>query len=142
MTGAAPPTRLDVAQQFVMHIGRREIDQVVELLAPSVTYRVLGHHALAGTFSGREEVSKHLVHLDDRASGTFDTIKYEDWMVGQDHVVGLAVISMGAAGRLFTGRAVFLFKFDGADRIVAIAVFFEDEDSAARFFGRQGEEEP
>jgi hypothetical protein len=74
--------------------------------------------------------------------GTMDTIKYEDWLVGQDHVAGLALVSMTAAGRLFTGRAVYLFKFDSAVRIAAMAVFFEDDESAVRFFGSQGEEEP
>ncbi|MFZ0170929.1 MAG: hypothetical protein WAL04_04525 [Acidimicrobiales bacterium] len=138
MTASAHPTRLEAAQRFLMRIGRAEIDQAVELLSPSVTYRVLGNHALAGTFSGAEEVRKHLINLDDRTLGTFNATKWEDWLVGEDHVAALANISMLAEGQLMTMRHLFLIKFDVADMIVGITVFAEDQSAALRFFGPAG----
>jgi ketosteroid isomerase-like protein len=135
MTGLTGSTRRQTAQRFVMQIGRRDIDQAIELLSPGVRYHVLGNHALAGTFSGPEEVRKHLISLDDRTLGTFEAIKWEDWLVGEDHVAALATIRMSAGGKLFTGRHLFLAEFDVADMIVGITIFFEDEASALRFFG-------
>jgi hypothetical protein len=38
-------------------------------------------------------------------------------------------------GRRFSGRDLFLVRFDEADKIDAITVFAEDEASALRFFG-------
>jgi len=135
MTESEHPTRLELAQRFVMHIGRRDLDDAIELLSARVRYRVRGTHALAGEFSGPEAVRTHLVNLSDRTLGTFETTKWEDWLVGEDHVAALAVIQMSADGRLYSGRHLFLVKFDVADMIVGITVFFEDESSAFRFFG-------
>ena len=89
MTEATHPTRLAIAQQFLMHIGHRDFDQCIELLSPRATMRVPGRHALAGVFSGREEILKVHNRFAELTIGTFDTIKWEDWMVGEQHVAGL-----------------------------------------------------
>ncbi|HXY42825.1 MAG TPA: hypothetical protein VEH29_01440 [Acidimicrobiales bacterium] len=141
MTGAASPTRVGTAQSFLMLIGSGEIDQASLLLAAGVSYHVPGHHALAGTFSGPEAVREHLNKLNARTWGSLNAIKWDDWLVGEDHVAALADISMRSGGQLFTGRILFLVKFDRAGDIVAITVFFEDEASAMRFFGPPAEPE-
>jgi ketosteroid isomerase-like protein len=135
MTGSSTATRLGTAQQFVMLVGGREFDEAIKLLSPQVSYRVEGNHALSGTFTGRETVKEHLVTLDRRSLGTLETVKWEDWLVGEDHVAAIATVSMSAHGRLYVGRILSLVGFDMADRIVAFTIFFEDEDSALRFFG-------
>jgi ketosteroid isomerase-like protein len=141
MTGSTHRTRLEATQQFLTHIERREVEQAIELLSPGVSYHVLGNHAFSGTFSGREEVRKHLIKIDERTMGTVDTVKWDDWLVGEDHVAALANITMTAAGRRFTGRLLFLAKFDVADLMVGVTVIFEDEASALRFFGPLAEAE-
>jgi ketosteroid isomerase-like protein len=141
MTGSTHRTRLETMQQFLSDIERREVEKAVELLSPGVSYHVLGSHALSGTFSGREEVGKHLIDLDKQTLGTVDAVKWDDWLVGEDHVAALADITMTAGGRRFTGRLLFLAKFDVADLMVGVTVLFQDEDSALRFFGPPAEAE-
>lgn len=135
MPTSAHTTRLGAAQQFVMHIGHRDSEQAMELLSPQVTYRVQGHHALAGVFSGREEVTRHLMLLLERTRGTLDALKWEDWLLGEDHVAALADIRAQADGQVYTGRYLFLVRFDIDDKIADVIVFIEDERAAERFFG-------
>ncbi len=135
MTASAHPSRLEIARQFLMHIGRRDIDDAIALLSPRVSYDVPGDHALAGKFSGPAEVRKHLLDLDDRAWGTFDATKWEDWLVGEQHVAALAKISMSSEGKLARERLLYLIEFDVADMIVGVKVFFDDESAPLRFFG-------
>src|ERR1700728_259386 len=104
LTESANSTRLEIAQQFLTHLGHRDHARAIELVSPQVTYRVLGHHSLAGTFSGPDEVTNHLVNLVERTMGTFDAFKWEDWMVGEHHVAAIADIHMRADARAFAGR--------------------------------------
>jgi ketosteroid isomerase-like protein len=135
MSTSAHPSRLEAAQHFVMHIGHRDAQQAMELLSPHVVYRVQGQHPLAGVFSGREEVTTHLLRLYERTAGTFDTLKWEDWMIGEEHVAALASIRIQVASRMYTGRHLFLVSFDIDDKISEVIVFFEDERAAERIFG-------
>lgn len=135
MTEATHLTRLDRTQQFVTHIGRRDVEEAVDLLSAKVVYHVPGSHALSGTFAGPDAVRAHLLKLDDRARGTFEATKWEDWLVGEHHVAALADFTMSADGRLAASRVLYLFKFDIADLIVGISVFFDEESFALRFFG-------
>jgi len=132
MTEAAFPQRLATAEQFVMHIGHRDFDRSIELLSPNVKYRVPGNHALAGVFSGREEVTGHLIDLVDRTAGSFDALKWEDWMLGENHVAALADIHIQSAGQRYEGRVLFLVRFDIDDKIVEIVVYLEDERGLER----------
>jgi len=135
MPNSAHRTRLEAAQQFVMHIGHRDSERAMELLSPNVVYRVQGQHALAGVFSGREEVTRHLAKLQELTRGTLDSLKWEDWLLGADHVAALTDIRVQSGGRLYTGRHVYLVSFDPDDRIAEVVVFFEDERAVERFFG-------
>jgi ketosteroid isomerase-like protein len=136
MADGTRPTRMAIAQEFLMHVGRPPVDRDMELLAPHVTYRVPGNHALAGVFSGREAIVGHLGALFDRTGGSLDTVKWEDWMVGEQHVAALADVHIQVQGKRYKSRHVFLVAFDSDDKIVEIVVFFEDEHSAERFIGR------
>jgi ketosteroid isomerase-like protein len=135
MPDSARPTRLEAAQQFVMHIGHRDSERAMELLSPRVVYRVQGQHQLAGTFSGREAVTTHLMRLLERTKGTFEALKWEDWLLGENHVAALANIRVEADGRLYTGRHLYLVSFDIDDKIAEVVVFFEDQRAVERFFG-------
>jgi ketosteroid isomerase-like protein len=129
------PTRISIAQQFLVHIGHREFDRGVELLSPNATYRVPGSHALAGTFSGGEEITRHLVSLFERTGGTYDAFKWEDWMLGEQHVAALANVHINTKGQIYKARHLYLMRFDVHDKIEDITVFFEDQRSAERFLG-------
>ena len=129
------PKRMTIAQQFLAHIGHRDLDQGIELLSPDATYRVPGNHALAGTFSGHDEIVRHLMRLIERTGGTFDAFKWEDWMLGEYHVAALANVHLNTKGQMYKGRHIFLVGFDTHDKIEEITVFFEDQRSAERFLG-------
>jgi len=135
MTEAAPPTRLEIAQRFLLHLGHRGAEESMELLSPDVSYRVPGRHALSGTFAGREKVKQHLRDLDEAARGTFEATKWEDWLVGEHYVAAVASFTANAGGRLLATRVLYLVRFDVAGLIAGIEVYFGDESSPSRFFG-------
>jgi ketosteroid isomerase-like protein len=135
MPEAAPPTRMAIAQHFLVLIGHRDVDRGAELLSPHATYRVPGSHALAGTFSGREEIMGHLISLFDRTGGTYDAFKWEDWLLGEHHVAALANVHLNTKGQIYKARHLFLVRFDMHDKIEEITVFFEDQRAAERFLG-------
>ena len=128
-------TRLAIARQFLAHIGHRDVDQGIELLSADATSRVPGSRALAGTFSGRDEVMRHLTDLYERTGGTFDAYKWEDWMVGEHHVAALADVHFDAKGQMYEGRHLLLVRFDLDDKIEEITVFFGDQRSIERLLG-------
>jgi ketosteroid isomerase-like protein len=130
------PSRLAIAQQFVIHIWHLDSGPAVALLSPAVTYRVSGDHALAGTFSGPEEVTGHLCNLVQLTTGTLDAVKWDDWMVGEYHIAAWADIHAQKEGRQFSGRGLFLLRFDRDDKIDEVIVLFEDPPSVERFFGK------
>jgi hypothetical protein len=127
---------LECAEQIMLHIGNHQVGLATELLAPTVTYRVAGNHALAGTFSGPGEVARHLSHLFEFTHGTFDVFKWEDWLVGENHVAAVVDVHMEAERRAFVGKHIFVFQFNSEGLVKSITVFFEDEGSARRFFGQ------
>jgi ketosteroid isomerase-like protein len=135
MADEAPPTRMARAQQFLMYIGRRQVDPGIALLAPDATYRVPGNHALGGVFTGRQEIARHLTALFERTGGTFDTYKWDDWMLGEHHVAALADVHVQTRGHMYRSRHLFLVRFDVDDQIAEITVFFEDLAALAQLIG-------
>jgi ketosteroid isomerase-like protein len=128
--------RLSAAQQFLMHTGRGDFEEAVNLLSEDVSYRAQGNNALAGLFTGRDAVIRHLGDLVERTRGTFEAFKWDDWLVGERHVVGLSSIHAQAAGRMYKGRTVTVLRFNVADEIEGITIFFEDQSAIDRFIGR------
>ena len=68
------------------------------LLSDNVTYKVHGHRELARGITGRDAVAKHLVELVERSGGGYESLKWVDWMVGNDHVAAIAQILVQATG--------------------------------------------
>lgn len=117
-----------------MHIGHRDHDQAMALLSSEVKYRVAGDHDPPWRYFGSEDVAAHLCELSERTGGTFEAIKWEDWLVGDFHVAAWADIQAQQPGRRFAGRVMFLLRFDLDDKIDEIIVLPEDPSEAARFF--------
>jgi hypothetical protein len=137
MTDTAPPSRLQVAQRLAAHLGHRDFDRFSGLLSHEVTYRVAGNHAFAGTFHGPDEVVAHVRHIVDQTNNTYDAFKWEDWLVGDQHVAALVRIRVQEHGSLYVGRLVLLFGFNPANEVTEISVYFEDAGGADRFFFTQ-----
>ena len=136
MTADPPPSRLQIAQRLATHLGRRDFDQFIHLLSHEVEYRVGGNHMLAGTFRGPDEVTAHVRDLVDRTDNTYDAFKWEDWLVGDQHVAALVRVHGEGHGAIFAARLVVLLGFDPADKVSEITVLFEDASGAERFFSR------
>jgi ketosteroid isomerase-like protein len=130
-----PTRRLSAAQEFLMHIGRGDFGQAINLLSEDVSYRAQGTNALAGLFSGRDAVIRHVGDLVALTRGTYETFKWDDWLVGDYHVVGLSSIHAQTAGKIYRGRTVTVLRFNVADEIEGITVFFEDQNAIDRFIG-------
>jgi ketosteroid isomerase-like protein len=126
--------RMNAAEQFALHMGHSDIEQVKQYLSPNVVYRVPGRHALAGSFHGVDDVFAHLVALAQRSNGTFNAYKFEDWLVSENSVAAVVDIHIQEHGAFLTERSIFLFGFDASDRISEIGVFFQDEAAIDRFF--------
>jgi hypothetical protein len=134
MTMTPPSSRLQVAQLLASHLGHSDFDKFVELLSPDVTYRVGGNHALAGTFRGPDEVLAHIKRLVGSTGETYDAFKWEDWLVGDNHVAALVRVHARGRGAIYVARLVVLFGFDPTNKVSEITIFFEDVSGAERFF--------
>jgi ketosteroid isomerase-like protein len=129
------PTRVDIAREFLTSIGKGDVGPSLPLLSPQAVYRVTGRHAMAGVFSGSGDIAHHLALLYQRTKGTYDTVKWEDWLVGQEHVAALSEVHIEADGRMYKARHLTLVRFDLDDLIREITVYFDDEPSLERFLG-------
>lgn len=105
------------------------------MLSPDVTYRVLGNHPLSGTFHGPDEVTTHMRKLVEWTKDTFETLKWEDWLVGQHYIGALVRIHAQGHGSSYKGRIIFLLGFDSTNKVSEITVLYEDASAADRFFG-------
>ncbi|HEY5272481.1 MAG TPA: nuclear transport factor 2 family protein [Acidimicrobiales bacterium] len=135
MTEPSATVRMQAAQAFAMRLGHRDIDQAMHYLSPNVVYRVPGRHALAGSFHGVDAVLAHLLEFADRSGGTFDAYKFEDWLASENTVAAVLDAHLQGHGASVSERMIFLLGFDASDRIAAVSVFFENEDSIERFIG-------
>jgi hypothetical protein len=135
MPDSTHPDRLARAQQFLSHIGRGDFLQAIDLLSENVTYRAQGNNALAGLFTGRDAVIRHLTALVERTKGTFEAFKWDDWLIGEHHVVGLSSIHARSRGMFYKGRSLTVLGFNVAGEIEHITVFFEDQGAIDRYIG-------
>jgi ketosteroid isomerase-like protein len=130
-----PPTRLKTAQAFLSHMGHGDVGMAADLLAENVTYRAPGKNALAGLFTGPDEVVQHLTRLAEKTKGTFDAFKWDDWLVSELHVAGLTTVHAQFDHRRYQGHHVIIVSFNAAEKIAGITVFFEDQGAIDRFIG-------
>lgn len=135
MSEPSASIRMHAAQEFTRLMGHRDVEKVAPLLSPKVVYRVPGHHALSGSFRGIDAVITHLLDLADRSGGTMNAFKFEDWLVSENSVAAVVDLHIQGHGATVTERNVFLFSFDGSDRVAEISIFFQNEDAIERFFG-------
>lgn len=119
-------SRLRVAQLFIMQIGHRGMADLADLLVTTVTFKAAGESVLAGYSSGREAVLEHFDNLARRTAGTFDIIKWSDWMIGESHVAVLLDVHAQCLGRFRRESQLFLVKLNARDMIVEIRVFVGD----------------
>ncbi len=134
MVGAPEPQRLINAKRFFLSYSKEHIDDAVQLLSPNVVYTVPGHHKLSGVFHGPDEVRRHVAALTDYSRGTFEVLKWMDWMVGETHITALQYAQAQNARRIYRGHHLYLLESDSDGLVSDIKVFFEDQAAADRFF--------
>jgi ketosteroid isomerase-like protein len=127
------PARLDIVKRFLVLIGNQDIDAATKLLSPHVLYRVPVHNEKAGKFSGPGEVAEHLAHLFEAIRGTFDLLKWEDWLVGEQRIGALATVRMQRNGQVITEEIVFLLTLDEHNQISTVNLYLGDPEQFQRF---------
>jgi hypothetical protein len=110
------------------------LDDALRLLSPNVVFTVPGRHKLAGVFHGPDEVRSHIAMLVDYSNGTFEVLKWMDWMIGESHVTALQFAQAQSNGRIYRGHHLYLLESDSDDLLSDIKIFFEDQAAADRFF--------
>jgi len=129
----AEPARLVNARRFLMGITNNDLDEVMSLLSPEVVSTVPGHNPLAGVYRGPLEVAEHLTKLLTATSGTLETLKWVDWLVGMHYVAALQFVQAEGGGSMYRNRHVYVIETDRNDLIATIRTFFEDEIAADTF---------
>jgi ketosteroid isomerase-like protein len=129
------PQRLINARQFFLSYSKDRVDDALRLLAPDVVYSVPGNSPISGVFHGPEEVRRHIVKLLDFSRGTFEVLKWIDWVIGETHVAALQYAQAQTHFHVYRGHHIYLVEFNQDDLLSAINIFFEDQAAADRFFG-------
>ncbi len=112
----------------------KQLDEAVRLLSPNVVYTVPGNSQISGVFRGPDEVRRHVVKLIEISKGTFEVLKWMDWMVGETHISALQYAQAQSHGAIYRGHHIYLLESDPDDLLSSIKVFFEDQAAADRFF--------
>ena len=128
------PPRLVNTRRFFMNFSEDKVDDVIHLLSPDVTYTVPGRSSLSGVCHGPAEVRRHLAQLFAFTKGTYDVLKWVDWLVGETHVAAFQYTQMQMNGIIYRGHQMFLVQTDHNDALSDIKVLFENEEDASRFF--------
>ncbi len=134
MEHSPEPQRLVNARQFFLNFSLTHLDDATRLLSPDVVCTVPGQNKLSGVFHGPAEVRGHLASLVEISGGTFEILKWMDWMVGETHITALQYAQAQRQSRIYRGHHLFLFESDSNDLLSDIKVFFEDQSAADRFF--------
>jgi ketosteroid isomerase-like protein len=111
-----------------------QVDEAVRLLSPNVVYMVPGNSQISGVFRGPDEVRRHIVKLIELSRGTFEVLKWMDWMVGETHISALQYAQAQGHGEIYRGHHLYLLESDPDDLLSNIKVFFENPEEADRFF--------
>ena len=127
-------SRIAVVQEFFQRSFRGDISSAIELLDESASYDVPGTHRLSGHFEGSEAVAQHLGTLLENTGHTVDILKWEDWMVGVNHVAALTHMSVQHRSAIQSFRAVYIVTIGDDAKIRRIELYFADESAVERFF--------
>ena len=125
---------ISIVEEFFQKSFRGEIGQAVALLDPEVTYDVSGSHPRAGHFRGPTEVARHMSDLLELTHRTLNVLRWEDWMVGVNHIAVLVHMRLQRTGAVHTTRVMILVGMSREDRIRSVEVFFADPVAAERVF--------
>ncbi len=106
----------------------------LSLLSPDVVYTVPGRGPLAGVFRGPVEVYEHIDRLFSATSGTLETLKWVDWLVGLSHVAALQFAQAQDGGMIYRNHHMFVIETGEGDLLSRIRLFFEDQTEADTFF--------
>ena len=107
---------------------------VLSLLSPDVVFTVPGQGPQAGALRGPVEVCEHIGKLFRATSGTFEVLKWVDWLVGLSHVAALQFAQAQGGGAIYRNHHMFVIETDENDLLTKIWVFFEDQAAADTFF--------
>jgi ketosteroid isomerase-like protein len=107
---------------------------VLSLLSPDVVYTVPGHSPLAGVFRGPVEVYEHVGKLFTLTSGTLETLKWVDWLVGLSHIAALQFAQAQGGGVIYRNHHMYVIETGENDLLSKIRIFFEDQSEADNFF--------
>lgn len=130
------PSWIGIARSFLMSVATARTDDALRVLAPEVTYRVLGHHSLSGEFADREGVAEHLAAIITQTTGRFDPVKFDDWMLGLTHVSIIVDVDVEVGGKAQRLRHLIVMRFNADDLIDEVMVFFPDPEVAERIYGQ------
>ncbi len=134
MEPSAELARLTNAKRFLLEIPTNPSAEAFGLLAPNVTYTVPGRSPLAGVFHGPIEVRDHISKLLEVTAGTYEILKWVDWLIGATHVAALQFAQAQGKGMVYRAHNLYVVETDPDDLIVNIRVFFEDQEKADQFF--------
>jgi ketosteroid isomerase-like protein len=130
----AEPQRLVNAKRFFMSYSLSRLEEAVRMLSPKVVYTVPGKSPISGVFHGPDEARGHIIKLIELSRGTFEVLKWMDWMVGETHIAALQYAQAQNGGGIYRGHHIYLLESDHNDLLSSIKVFFEDQAAADRFF--------
>ncbi len=128
--------RLANVRRFLVGMTADRAADVLSLLAPTVVYTVPGEGPMSGVFRGPAEVHEHIGKLFSITSGTFEVLKWVDWLVGLNHVAALQFAQAQGSGAIFRGHVIYVVETDQHDLLSSIRLFFENQGAAEAFFGR------
>ena len=134
MAPSAEPQRLLNAKRFFLSYSSNRLDEAVQLVSPNVVYTVPGSSPIAGVFHGPDELRRHMGKLIEVSRGTFEVLKWMDWMVGESHITALQYAQAQNRGGIYRGHHIYLLESDTDDLLSDIKIFFEDQGAADRFF--------
>ena len=135
MATTPEPQRLVNAQAVLSELfGTSTSTKRSSYCRPTSCTRFRGTIRLSGVFHGPDEVRRHIVKLIDFSRGTFEVLKWMDWMIGDTYIAVLQYAQAQTHGRIYRGHHLYLLEFDPNDLLSVIKVFFEDQAAADRFF--------
>ena len=134
MEPSPEPQRLVNARQFFLNFSLTHLDDATRLLSPNIVCTVPGQSKLSGVFHGPDEVRRHLAVMVELSGGTFEILRWVDWMIGETHIAALQYAQAQREARIYRGHHLFLLESDSNDLLSDIKVFFEDQAAADRFF--------
>ena len=134
MEPSPEPQRLVNARQFFLNFSLTHLDDATRLLSPDIVCTVPGQSKLSGVFHGPGEVRRHLAVMVELSGGTFEILRWVDWMIGETHIAALQYAQAQREARIYRGHHLFLLESESNDLLSDIKVFFEDQAATDRFF--------